>query len=218
MSMYSNIGGGRRQFASLYDNIGGSRKTISSAYGNINGSRKKIYPEVTYYWNVYTYNPGGLSFTATKVYSAVNDISYDVFLMNRTWYYCYNGDCTIYNNGTPDCYVHMHNFTEVHIGDMRDFGLTYGHCYVSPLLSSPGGNIYAKNYLSSAGQKVYFMMGIDYSSSGDNFYNTGGGYFTSTQTSAGWVYSHQVSSTNRNAYPDNGESGSYKYSYAGSNE
>ena len=166
---------------------------------------------------MYSYNTGGLSFTATKVNSAVSDVSYNAYNTNRTWYYCYNGSCKIYNNGTSDCYVHMSSFTEKYIGTMQDFGENYGHCYTSLYLNSSGGNIYAKDIISSSGKKVYFMLGIDYATTGD-FYNTGGGYFTSTETAAGWVYSHQVSSTDRNAYPDNGESGSYKYSYAGSNE
>ena len=123
----------------------------------------------------------------------------------------------IYGNGTANCYVYLSGYTTVHRGTMQDYGENYGHTYTSLYLNASSGYIYAKDLISTAGQKVYFMLGIDYSSSGD-FYNTGGGYFRSSQTSAGWVYSHSVSSTDRNAYPDNGESGSYKYVYSGSNE
>ena len=53
MPMYSNIGGGAKQFTSLYINKNGTRNEILAAYGNIDGSSKQIYIKI-YKWAKYS--------------------------------------------------------------------------------------------------------------------------------------------------------------------
>ena len=205
---YFNIGGGgRKQCSSLYMNSGGSRKTITSAYGNINGSKKQIYPYSTstiYTWNKYnrvTTTSGG---TITKTPRSTTG--------SNSSYYLYAGE-TIYWSASPDVdsngYLYFDN-VYYYNGDPynsdKDFLNTLSKLYWAANDSNPipPGSCWYGSQLTEAG----------YDSWGEYFVRPTHTVSTTpkvTTHSKGSTYYGTVTSTNRNAYPDNSYSGSYWY-------
>ena len=221
-------GGGRKQIASLYCNYGGSRKTISSAFGNIGGSRKQIFPYsyttvYTYHWDIYTVTTSTAwtlgacdeTYTSSNPFEIVASYIYigSSYRIDEDGEYHLDGgsyreireqdvangeDCTIYAGEW--FYFHFAKITDINnagnislgSGDRFCYAVTNVHLYIGEASYNPiGFDGQIKIYKSGATQGTIKEKGSYYS---------------------------YTSSTNRNAYPDNGISGSYWYVYTGYSE
>ena len=213
---YFNIGGGgQRTCSSLYMNSGGSRKTISSAYGNISGSRKQIFPYsettiYTYTWeewsyDTYTSDPFDYVYNAEEIDGDQSEnFAYPTFYYSKTGYYG-SGNTLYLDNPITG--------SGGYGGNMPNTPAS------SPfyVLQGNGWGAISSQSHSSFGTRTHIM----------EFYKTKNGIFalqiiyayyqgsSTTHYTQGSTYYGTVSSTNRDAYPDNGYSSGYWYVYQG---
>ena len=205
-------------------NSGGSRKTTSSAYGNIGGSRKQIYPAsitYTYKWNryyiassgggveLYTYSsnttlhvndPRGIQYSSSYVLENASFEPYDSGLpaghINR-WRFTITSATskTISLGYTPSGYWYVSNMSSGYIGYQ-------GH---EPIVYTSNGSFYDVSDTEGTAEynEVYAIDVATYH------------YREKAAIESAGSYIDQVSSTTRNAYPDNGSDGTYWYIYQG---
>ena len=171
-------------------NSGGSRKTTSSAYANIGGSRKQIFPllqETIYTWNRY-YKTSSSYETSSSVAQHGASFYDTEYVIDRIQYYI---------SGTSFIITSANNAGLVPLG-----GNGYWITNSSESIPSSTG------YLYRGGGFVWHY---------DNVYTNNSTLYVYTITTSykKGSYINQVTSTNRNAYPDNNYSGSYWYEFVG---
>ena len=177
-------------------NSGGSQKTISSAFANISGSQKQIFPPI-YTWERYN----------TKKYLISGGVDNG---STSSWHYpvSWAEECEVYE---------VYNFTIVTgspYGIRMDSYSFYGYLsggvpsgyWIDSTPDALASWIWYGDYVSrepdSLGNDGYML----YSTA----YGINGNYKKVKDT-----YQDMVTSTNRNAYPDDGISGSYYYVFKG---
>ena len=219
---------------SLYNNIGGSQKTISSAYANISGALKQTYPRF-YIWNKYQikdkysvieenrngnyFSVGGItltpnySITPMTYYGGlaykINDsgrISIPNYTISGT---IRTGDRISYNVEIEDTNAGSSYTPAYLLFKAEDFGFQY-------LFRLWSNNIY---YMESTTDINYNYISVNLKASYSASCPDGEVYYYSivigkTGTEAG-AYIEQVKSTSSSAYPSNGASGNYWYTYVG---
>lgn len=203
---------GQRTLASLYDNVNGSRKTISAEYANIDGVSKQIFPynaTITYTWNRYNivttssgpelYNSGSNAFLLTSA-----DVS-------PCGLYCMqNASFTPYYNSSSGQY--RLTITSASAATIKSGFKPSEYFYHdgSPSINTAQGS---ESYVAKAKSAYYASTDPDYQLCIDvSLYKYRAGSTVSSQGSTSYG---TVTSSSRNAYPDNGVSGSYWYVFVG---
>ena len=212
MPHISISGGGQRSCSSLYLNYGGSRKTISSAYGNIGGSRKQIFPynattTYTYTWKKYN---ATLTDTETNVRAiSLKDLGY------------FNNGVGVYANATKweatsrgyyiDSYGKYTHTNYLSLGYDYDYFILSNSdptgTYQSKIYYT-GGSLDCEGVWNDSGDEIIDYRLVRYSSAYEGIDILEYGYTMGS-------YVGTVTSTNSNAYPEDGVSGSYWYVYQG---
>ena len=189
-------------------NYGGSRKTISSAYGNVSGSRKQIYPyskttTYTYRWKRYKYETG-IEYQITGPHSDGDRANAYPGIYFGSGYEVTkdttNGTITVSLTGVTQEYTEPSYALYEGIG-VAGFAKFYTKTY-TPTKANPKSALVYIGWIT-----MYTGNGGTYIA--DYFYRV----VCSSLDGQTKVFDRYVTSTNRNAYPDAGDSGSYYYEF-----
>ena len=205
-------------------NSGGSRKTISSAYANISGTRKQIHPYST--TTVYTYTWYRYSYTYQD--TTTQGINTTLTEHKGEYLHLKQSDSCPWTSTSSGYKIMWED-------DYREYAFAIisnsGTCVASPYVGGNGSPAWGV-FLSSSEANQMQKSSSYYCYKPTIFYGSGGlcvkNSYTTTITgvSSGVYYTYSkgyvkgstyttVTSNNRNAYPDNGASGSYWYEYKG---
>lgn len=192
-NFYVGIGGKAREGKEIYVGIGGRARKVIAGYVGVNGIARKFWPSVVYYyWNVYNINYTQTITRESNITIPFSSSPISVY----TWrdYEIINGRYDLTNakrtgNG-------LSNQSGYH---PTDGGFIVGSWRNNTGYSSPTG-WYWENYTLSqtSGSWVYILYCDKYD-------------LVAKQGS----YVRRVTSTNQNAYPQNGVQGDYWYVYQG---
>ena len=209
-------GGGRRELTSLYNNIGGSRKTTYSAFANISGTRKQIYPTdttitYTYRWKRYKYETGiqyditgphqdGDSENSSGAGTAKFGSNYTVSSNASA------GTITVSLTGIKEYERTINGFYgfepayALYTGvNNAAFAVKSSYTF-TPTKANPNSALVYIGWVTSCNRSTF---------TAEYYYRV----ICTSLDGQTKVFDKYVTSTNRNAYPDAGDSGSYYYEF-----
>lgn len=186
--------GTARNVNSLYIGVNGSAIRVSAAYIGSGSTAHKFWP-ISYKWNRYTVE------SVTKYREGLSESRTDLYSRSSTGGFPYKPP--LYNS---------YAFNEL----TGEYTGTGGSFTPNNTTQSVSGYLLQSNY--TKGHVVYIESRSSSTPSGTRRSVTYEGYRFTTSSyreDAQGNYIDQVTSENRNAYPDNGVSGSYWYIYQG---